>query len=88
MAGSGGWARSTWTTAHVRDLDDGSWLAHLRRANDRTGEPMLARVIDYTLDDGRENPTVYRLFTTMLDPLEAPADRAGPGLRGALGDHV
>jgi Insertion element 4 transposase N-terminal/Transposase DDE domain len=61
--------------AHVRDLDDGSWLAHLRRADDRAGEPMLARVIDYTLDDGRENPTVYRLFTTMLDPAEAPADQ-------------
>ncbi len=58
---------------HVRDLDDGSWLAHLRGANDRTSEPMLARVIDYTLDDGRENPTVYRLVTTLLDPVEAPA---------------
>jgi hypothetical protein len=58
---------------HVRDLDDGSWLAHLRQSNDHTSEPMLARVIDYTLDDGRENPTVYRLFTTMLDPLAAPA---------------
>jgi hypothetical protein len=58
---------------HVRDLDDGSWLAQLRQSNDHTSEPMLARVIDYTLDDGRENPTIYRLFTTMLDPLEAPA---------------
>jgi len=58
---------------HVRDLDDGSWLAHLRQSNDHTSEPVLARVIDYSLDDGRENPTVYRLFTTMLDPIEAPA---------------
>ena len=58
---------------HVRDLDDGSWLAQLRQSNDHTSEPMLARVIDYTLDDGRENPTIYRLFTTMLDPLDAPA---------------
>jgi hypothetical protein len=58
---------------HVSDLDDGSWLAHLRRADDRVGEPMLTRVIDYTLDDGRENPTVYRLLTTMLDHDEAPA---------------
>jgi Insertion element 4 transposase N-terminal/Transposase DDE domain len=61
--------------AHVRDLGDGSWLAHLRQSTDHVSEPMLARVIDYTLDDGRENPTVYRLFTTMLDPLEAPADQ-------------
>lgn len=58
---------------HVADLPDGSWLAHLRASKDRHGEPMLARVIDYTLDDGRENPTVYRLVTTMLDPVEAPA---------------
>ncbi len=61
--------------AHVRDLADGSWLAHLRQSNDHVSEPMLARVIDYTLDDGRENPSVYRLFTTMLDPIEAPADQ-------------
>jgi len=58
---------------HVEDLPDGSWLAHLRSAKDRHGEPMLARIIDYTLDDGRDNPTVYRLVTTMLDPIEAPA---------------
>ncbi len=58
---------------HVSDLDDGSWLAHLRGAKDRVSEPMLARVIDYTLDDGRDNPTVYRLLTTMLDSDEAPA---------------
>jgi Insertion element 4 transposase N-terminal/Transposase DDE domain len=58
---------------HVEDLPDGSWLAHLRADSDRHNEPMLARIIDYTLDDGRENPTVYRLVTTMLDPGEAPA---------------
>jgi len=57
----------------VSDLGDGSWLAHLRRVDDRDSEPMLARVIDYTLDDGRQNPTVYRLLTTVLDPVEAPA---------------
>jgi hypothetical protein len=58
---------------HVEDLPDGSWLAHLRSSKDRHSEPMLARVLDYTLDDGRANPTVYRLVTTMLDPVEAPA---------------
>ena len=62
---------------HVEDLDDGSWLAHLRRstpASARREEPMLVRVIDYTLDDGRrENPTRYRLFTTVLDSKEASA---------------
>jgi hypothetical protein len=40
----------------VEDLPDGSWLAHLRASTDRHGEPMLARVVDYTLDDGRGNP--------------------------------
>lgn len=59
---------------HVRDLPDGSWLAHLRASNDRNGEPMPARVIDYTLEDGRDNPTVYRLVTTILDPEQAPAN--------------
>jgi IS4 transposase len=34
---------------------------------------MLVRVIDYTIDDGRENPEGYRLFTTVLDPGEATA---------------
>jgi hypothetical protein len=58
---------------HVRDLPDGSWLAHLRRSSDRHGEPMPARVIDYTIDDGRGNPTGYRLLTTLLDPDEVPA---------------
>ena len=44
--------------AHLEDLADGSWLAELRRANRRGphAEPMLVRVIDYTIDDGRENP--------------------------------
>lgn len=34
---------------------------------------MLVRVIDYTIDDGRDNPTSYRLFTTLLDPDEVNA---------------
>jgi hypothetical protein len=58
---------------HLEDLPDGSWLAHLQASKDRHSAPMLARIIDYTLDDGRDNPTVYRLVTTMLDPAEAPA---------------
>ena len=61
------------TPVHVEDLPDGSWLAYLRAANDRHSEPMLARIVDYTVEDGRVNPTVYRLVTTMLDPVQAPA---------------
>jgi len=61
---------------HVEDLPDGSWLAHLRAttpAAARRQEPMLVRVIDYTIEDGRENPITYRLFTTLLDPAEVTA---------------
>jgi hypothetical protein len=61
---------------HVEDLPDGSWLAHLRRttpAAARREEPMLVRVVDYTIDDGRENPSTYRLFTTLLHPAEISA---------------
>jgi hypothetical protein len=68
--------------AHLDDLPDGSWLAHLRQTHSaaaRREEPLLVRVVDYTVDDGRPDPggdgepVVYRLFTTMLDPDVAPA---------------
>lgn len=61
---------------HLQDLPDGSWLAHLQQTHSaaaRRAEPMLVRVIDYTIDDGRTNPETYRLLTTMLDPHEASA---------------
>jgi len=65
---------------HVEDLPDGSWLADLRQTHSkaaRAAEPIRVRVIDYTLDDGRqqdrENATGYRLFTTVLDPSQASA---------------
>lgn len=61
---------------HVEDLPDGSWLAHLQQTHPaaaRRAEPLLVRVIDYTIEDGRENPTAYRLFTTMLDADEVSA---------------
>lgn len=61
---------------HLDDLPDGSWLGHLRQTHSaaaRRAEPMLVRVIDYTIDDGRDNPTKYRLFTTLLDPNELSA---------------
>ena len=58
----------------VQDLPDGSWLAHLKKSTDRTDTPpMLVRVVDYTIDDGRANPETYRLFTTLLDPEEVSA---------------
>jgi Insertion element 4 transposase N-terminal/Transposase DDE domain len=62
---------------HIADLPDGSWLAQLRQTHSaaaRRAEPMLVRVIDYTLDpDDSADPLVYRLFTTLTDPEAAPA---------------
>ncbi|MDL9947485.1 IS4 family transposase [Gordonia sp. ABSL11-1] len=61
---------------HVKDLPDRSWLAELRQthsAQARHAEPMMVRVIDYTIDDGRDNPEQYRLLTTLLDPDEVSA---------------
>ena len=60
----------------LEDLADGSWLAHLRSnatAAARRQEPMLVRVVDYTIDDGRANPASYRLFTTLTDPEQVSA---------------
>ncbi len=66
---------------HLEDLPDGTWLAHLQQTHSaaaRRAEPMLVRVIDYTLNnrgvhqDDSEAVT-YRLFTTLLDPAQAPA---------------
>ena len=34
---------------------------------------MLVCVIDYTINDGRDNPTGYRLFTTLTGPGEVTA---------------
>ncbi|CAN5830280.1 IS4-like element IS4 family transposase [soil metagenome] len=68
--------RSAPKPTHVEDLPDGSWLAQLRGltpAAERRQEPMLVRVIDYTVEDGRENPTTYRLVTTLTDPDEVTA---------------
>ncbi len=74
---------------HLKDLPDGTWLAQLQQRHSaaaRNAPPMLVRVIAYTLDptpdasheadhsaDQGEDPTIYRLFTTLLDPVAAPA---------------
>jgi hypothetical protein len=61
------------TPTHVQDLADGSWLGQLRKTTDRKSKPMMVRVVDYTVDDGRANSISYRLFTTLLDPTEVSA---------------
>ena len=63
------------TPIHLQDLPDGSWLARLQQTHSaaaRAAEPMLVRVVDYTIDDGRDNPTTYRLFTTLPTPSRRP----------------
>ncbi len=60
---------------HIETLEDGSWLAELRPSGNagRHAKPLTIRVIDYEIDDGRVNDNTYRLFTTILDPDDAPA---------------
>ena len=66
------------TPTHLQDLPDGSWLAQLRQSHSaaaRRAEPMLIRVIDYTIEDGRDKDQSYRLFTTLTDPDEVSAEQ-------------
>jgi hypothetical protein len=59
---------------HVQTLGDDSWLALIRpTVGDKSVPPITVRVIDYTIDDGRDNASSYRLFTTILDPANASA---------------
>lgn len=69
--------KSSLSPRHLGTLVDGSWLARIiptsgTQRQHRT--PLTVRVIDYHLDDGRENPEQYRLLTTILDPEEASAE--------------
>ena len=58
---------------HVETLPDGSWLARMRLSTDTSAPPVTVRVVDYSVDDGRDNPETYRLLTTLLDPGEVTA---------------
>ena len=73
-------AMSNMKPRHLETLVDGSWLAELRPSGNagRHTEPLVIRVIEYQIHDGRANDETYRLFTTILDPNEASAvDLAG-----------
>lgn len=62
---------------HIQTLPDGSWLAQIRPTSGphrSTTEPLQVRVIDYTIDDGRDDPQEYRLLSTILDPDQASAE--------------
>jgi Insertion element 4 transposase N-terminal/Transposase DDE domain len=62
-----------------QELGDGSWLSRLgmvsERSHQRRREPIVVRVVDYTLEDpGRPGHRQrYRLVTSILDPTQAPA---------------
>ncbi|CAN5512385.1 IS4 family transposase [soil metagenome] len=60
---------------HLETFDDGSWLGELRANNTRLStEHVLVRVVDYSVDDGRNAPLgPFRLFTTLVDPDEVTA---------------
>jgi len=60
----------------IKDLPDGSWLAEVfHSTKDRKREhPSTVRVIEYTIDDGRDPTGPYRLITTILDHRKAPAE--------------
>jgi hypothetical protein len=57
----------------VEQLADGSYLSRIYAARDknRHADPATVRVIEYTLAG---SATVYRLITTILDPVQAPAE--------------
>ena len=71
-------------------LDDGTWLAEFRPSGNagRHAKPLTIRVIDYEVDDGRATIGPYRLFTTLLDPVEAPAAELAFAYAQALGDRA
>lgn len=59
----------------IEELPDGSFLAQVfdSVADRRRRRPVTVRVIEYSIQDGRDNDERYRLVTTMLDPDRAPA---------------
>lgn len=59
----------------VEDLPDGSWLAEVCHSTKdaRRRHPITVRVVEYSIDDGREPRGPFRLITTILDPGQAPA---------------
>lgn len=56
-------------------LGDGSWISEVfdSQADKKRVHPLQVRVIEYTIEDGREATGPYRLITTILDPEDAPA---------------
>ncbi|TFC33382.1 hypothetical protein [Cryobacterium sp. TMT2-14] len=70
------WVKTNLRPRHQETLADGSWLATIIPTSGpgrQSTPPLTVRVVDYTIDDGRDNPDADRLLTTILDPAEASA---------------
>ena len=67
--------RSSQRLDPIEILEDGSYLSTVFEVHNfkRRGDGVVVRVIEYTIDDGRGNDTIYQLITTILDPGEASA---------------
>jgi hypothetical protein len=59
----------------IEELEDGSFLAEVfDSVTDRKrAHPVTVRVIEYTIEDGRDPSGPFRLITTIVDPKEASA---------------
>ena len=59
----------------IEVLADGSFLSKVFEVHNfkRRGNGRVVRVIEYTIDDGRDNDNVYQLITTILDPDDVSA---------------
>ena len=69
-------ASSTMKPRPIESTEDGSYLAELRPSGNagRKANPLVIRIVEYTIADGRHNDETYRLFTTILDPSDASAE--------------
>lgn len=61
----------------IAELPDGSYLSKVFEVHNfkRRGEGIVVRVVDYTIDDGRDNDNSYRLITTILEPDTVSAEQ-------------
>lgn len=71
----------------VQTLEDDTWLAWIRLSTDNSAKPITVRVVDFTVQNGCDNPEPYQLFTSILDP-GGLSHQTGGGLRPALGDRA
>lgn len=56
-------------------LADGSYLSKVHEVvnSKRVGDGLVVRVVNYRIEDGRDNDTVYTLITNLFDPVEVSA---------------